>query len=62
VGDLLTAAEEALLRAAVAIAPGIGRLIARAISGDEAAVRRVNEILPETSASQAAADELRRGA
>lgn len=56
---LLTTAEELLLRGVVAAVPAIGRLFDRALSGEPEAVRRVRDILPERSASQAVADELR---
>lgn len=55
-------AEEALVLALVAAAPGIGRWIGGLIDGNDSnptATRRVRDILPEKSASQAAVDELR---
>lgn len=58
---LLTAAEELLLRGLVAAVPAIGRLLRSALSGDPPAVRKVTDILPERSASQEVAEELRHG-
>lgn len=59
-GDpIVSDAEAALLTAIVGAVPNIGRLIVGAISGKPEAVRRVNEILPERSASQDVADSLR---
>jgi hypothetical protein len=59
---ILSDDEAGLLTALIGVVPAIGRLIERAMSGEPEAVRRVRDILPERSASQATADELRRGA
>lgn len=56
--EILSDAEASLLSAAIGLAPGIARLIEGAMSGEPAAVRRVRDILPAKSASQAVADEL----
>lgn len=54
--------EETLLKALVAATPGIGQWIAGLIDGepqDQAQTRRVRDVIPERSASQAVADDLR---
>lgn len=58
---ILSDAEAGLLAALVGLVPSIGRWI-ECLAGDdpETATRRVREILPERSASQAVADELRQ--
>lgn len=60
---ILSDAETKLLTAIVGLVPNVGRWI-ESLAGDEPemATRRVRDVLPERSASQQAADELRRGA
>lgn len=56
---ILSDAEVSFLRAAVEIIPSIGRFLSELASGAPDAQRRVADILPERSASQAVVDELR---
>jgi hypothetical protein len=61
-GDpILSDSEVALLAALVQSVPRIGQWIEGIFVGDERATRHVSDILPERSASQEAAEELRRG-
>ncbi|MBX3205126.1 MAG: hypothetical protein KF764_08650 [Labilithrix sp.] len=56
---ILSDAEANLVAAVLGVVPGLARLIADALAGDEEAVREVREILPKRGASAAAGDELR---
>lgn len=59
--EILSDQEVALLAALVGAIPAIGRWVEGLVTGQPAAIRRVAEILPARSASQAVADELRGG-
>lgn len=56
---ILTDAEANLVAAVLGIVPGLATMIADALDGDPEAVRQVRDILPERSASAAAAAALR---
>ncbi len=55
---MLSDAEAALLRSLVEVVPTVGGFLRALASGAPDAQRRVADILPERSASQAVADEL----
>lgn len=57
--EILSEVELALVKALVAAVPAVGRFLIGLASGEPAAVRRVGDILPEQSASESAAVELR---
>lgn len=57
--NILSPAEEAVMRAIAAALPNIPRWLSMLTEGDADATRQVADILPERSASQAVADELR---